>query len=364
MTIPFTSIVQSLPQTVPFTGPETLERHAGKPFLARIGANESAFGISQLAQQAIQELATAQACSWYGDPENHELRQLLAEKHNVKVENICVDAGIDSLLGLTIRLFIEPGDTVVTSDGAYPTVNYHVGGFNGRLIKVPYRDHHEDPITLAKAANENQARLLYLANPDNPMGTSLDHTAIQTLIEQLPPKCLLMLDEAYVEFMTKSPVLTLDVHDSRVIRFRTFSKAYGMAGMRIGYVIAHHEIISGYNRIRNHFGVNRMAQVAAKASIEDSEFLNDVVFKVEHGRQRIYRLAESLGLDYLKSATNFVAVDVCDAKRADNLIQSLAQAGVFLRKPMVAPQNRYIRIGVGTDHEHTILEQAIRKLIV
>lgn len=364
MTIPFTKIVHSLPHTVPFVGPETLERASGKKFSARIGANESAFGISSMAQQAIRDMVGVQGCSWYGDPENHDVRTLLAAKHQVDLSNICVDAGIDSLLGLTIRLFVEPGDTVVTSDGAYPTVNYHVNAFGGALQKVAYTDkHEEDPEALARAAQRFNARLVYLANPDNPMGTSLDSKAIQNLIENLPGNCLLMLDEAYIEFMTDQPILPLLMNDPRVLRFRTFSKAYGMAGMRIGYVLANEDIISGFNRIRNHFGVNRLAQIAAEASLNDPGFLDGVSEKVKQGRQRIYQLADTLGLNYLPSATNFVAVDIGDAQRAANLIQSLAEAGVFMRKPMVAPQDTHVRIGVGTEQEHAYLEKVIKALL-
>lgn len=360
---PFTQLVRSLPDTVPFVGPETLERENGTPFKARLGANESAFGISSLAKAAIQEMAGIQGCSWYGDPENHAVRSLLCEKHKIDRDSICVDAGIDSLLGLTIRLFIEPGDTVVTSSGAYPTVNYHVAGYGGQLQTVPYRDNHEDPVALAKAAQEHDARLVYLANPDNPMGTCLDASDIQTLIDSLPERCLLMLDEAYIEFMTHQSALPLQINDSRLLRFRTFSKAYGMAGMRIGYVMAHPDLISGFNRIRNHFGVNRLAQIAAEASLRDESFLPSIATQVEQGRQRIYDLASSLNLAYLPSATNFVTVDMGDVDRAQNLMQSLGKAGVFMRKPMVPPQDRFIRMGVGTEAEHACLENAIKPLL-
>ncbi len=144
MSNPFTPLVQSLPASVPFTGPETLERQRGSQFKARLGANESAFGISALAAQALHAHIGTSGCSWYGDPENHQLRSLLAQKHGVDMGCLCVDAGIDALLGLVVRMTIEPGTPVVSSLGAYPTFNYHVAGFGGALHTVPYRDHHED----------------------------------------------------------------------------------------------------------------------------------------------------------------------------------------------------------------------------
>lgn len=363
MNIPFTRHVQTLPDTVPFVGPETIERQLGKRFIARIGANESAFGISEHAQDAITEAATARGCSWYGDPENHELRRLLANQHQVAMNNVCVDAGIDSLIGLTIRLFIEPGMSVISSLGAYPTVNYHVNGFGGQIHSVPYKDNHEDSVALVESAHANNARLIYLANPDNPMGTCLAPAAIQQLLNDLPDDCLLMLDEAYIEFMDKTPTLPIDINDPRLLRFRTFSKAYGMAGMRIGYVLAHQDIISGFNRIRNHFGVNRLAQLAAAASIKDTTFINKIKQKVESGRQRIYTLANSLNLEYVPSATNFVAVNIGNEPQANTLITTLAQEGIFVRKPAIAPQSQYIRVGVGTHEEHELLTKTLPKLL-
>lgn len=363
MTTPFVKHIQALPDTVPFVGPETLERQQGKPFIARIGANESAFGMSPLASLAIQNATQASGCSWYGDPENFELRTLLAEKHQIPMDNLCVDAGIDSLIGLSIRLFIEPGASVVSSLGAYPTVNYHVNGFGGLIHSVPYKDNHEDPVTLVQSAHANNARLIYLANPDNPMGTCVHPDAIRQLLDSLPENCILMLDEAYVEFMEHKPVLPIDVGDPRLIRFRTFSKAYGMAGLRIGYVMGHRDTIAGFNRIRNHFGVNRMAQLAAAASLKDDKFLDTVKQRVEGGRLRIYALADSLSLDYLPSSTNFVAVDSGSTDNANSLIASLAQQGIFMRKPAVAPQSRYVRVGVGTDEEHQYLTDVFPELV-
>lgn len=355
--------MQKLPDTVPFIGPETLERKQNRAFVARIGANESAFGISKKAQAAIQKAVSEQGCSWYCDPENHALRQSLSEKHNVSMENLCVDAGIDSLLGLTIRLFVAPGDTVVTSDGAYPTVNYHVNGFGGTLHSVPYLDNHEDTVALAQAARQTKARLVYLANPDNPMGTCVSPDAIQALLDELPQNCHLMLDEAYIEFMFATDALTLDINDSRLIRFRTFSKAYGLAGMRIGYAIANADIIKGYNRIRNHFGVNRLAQIAATESLSDSAFLASVCEKIIKGRNHIYALASSYGLPYLESSTNFVTVDVGSVEKADYLLSELAAQGVFIRKPAVSPMNRYIRIGIGNSAEQQYLEKSFSALM-
>lgn len=361
MRIAFTPLVQSLPASTPFVGPETLERQKGQPFRARIGANESAFGISDQARQAITDALTDSGCSWYPDPENYELRSALALKHGVAMEEICVDGGIDTLLGLTVRMLISPGETVVTSLGAYPTFNYQVAGHGGKLVTVPYRDNHEDPDALLAACEENNAKLVYLSNPDNPMGTSHNASTLQKMIDNVPDGALLALDEAYIDFSTEDLAPAIDTNNPKVLRFRTFSKAYGMAGMRVGYIIAHKDIITSVNKIRNHFQINRLSQIAATASLADHDFLRQVQKNVANRRQQVYDLADELGLPWLPSSTNFVAVDMGTSDRAKATLKELGEYGIFMRMPGVPPLDRYIRVGLGTEEEHTYLAHILRE---
>ncbi|MCH8466178.1 MAG: aminotransferase class I/II-fold pyridoxal phosphate-dependent enzyme, partial [Roseinatronobacter sp.] len=180
----YTDLVCGLPATVPFVGPEAHMRATGRAFRARLGANESVFGPSPKAVEAMQAAA---ADVWmYGDSQSHDLRVALAAHHGVGPENIMLGEGIDGLLGLLVRLMVGPGDTVVTSDGAYPTFNYHVAGFGGVLHKVPYRDDHEDPTALLERAEAVGAKLLYFCNPDNPMGSWHSERIVQRLIEAVP----------------------------------------------------------------------------------------------------------------------------------------------------------------------------------
>ena len=194
-----TELAQKLPSTVPFVGPEAQERDRGAPFVARLGANENVFGPSPAVQEALQKAA---GDIWkYGDPESHDLRQALARHHGISAENIVVGEGIDGLLGYLVRLLVAPGDRVVTSAGAYPTFNYHVAGYGGALITLPYRsDDREDLSALIDRAGPEGAKLVYLANPDNPMGGYWTGAEIAAALDALPESCLLVLDEAYGEF--------------------------------------------------------------------------------------------------------------------------------------------------------------------
>jgi histidinol-phosphate aminotransferase len=251
-----TPIAASLPSTIPFVAPETMEAQRGAVFEARLGANELSYGPSPLAIQAMQDALTG---IWkYGVPENEPLRSQLASHHGVTADAITVGEGIDGLLGILARLYVGAGDAVVTSNGSYPTFNYHIAAVGGTLHKVPYTGAYEDPQALIAKARDVGAKLVYLSNPNNPMGSVHTAATVQAMIDAVPDGCLMVLDEAYTEFSAPDTRPVLDTNDTRVIRFRTFSKAYGLAGARIGYGISHPDIISGFDKIRNHFGLNRV----------------------------------------------------------------------------------------------------------
>ncbi|RMF39909.1 MAG: pyridoxal phosphate-dependent aminotransferase [Alphaproteobacteria bacterium] len=354
----YTALAAGLPASVPFVGPEAQERALGRAFRARIGANESVFGPSPAAIAAMQ--AAAGEVWQYGDPENHDLRTALATRHGVAPDNIVVGEGIDALLGYLVRLLIEPGAPVVTSAGAYPTFNFHVAGYGGRLETVPYAGDAEDPEALIGKARETDARLIYFCNPDNPMGSWHEAGTVQAMIEAVPDGALLCLDEAYVEFAPEGTAPPIDPQDRRVIRMRTFSKAWGMAGARIGYAIAEAGLASAFNKIRNHFGVNRIAQAGALAALSDTGWLAALRTRVRDSLARIARIGAENGLKPLPTATNFITLDAGgDGARARALVAALAERGVFVRMPFVAPQDRCIRISAGRPADLDALAEAL-----
>ena len=354
----YTALAQTLPAAVPFIGPEAQERSRGAPFKARLGANENGFGPSPLVLETIK--AHAHEAWMYGEPESYDLRTALAAHHGIGVQNIVVGEGIDGLLGYLARLVIEQGDCVVTSEGAYPTFNYHVAGFGGVLQKVPYKNDREDPDALLAKARETGAKLIYLANPDNPMGTWHEGRVIEQMAANLPEGCLLVLDEAYVDLAPESAAAQLPIDHPGVIRMRTFSKGYGLAGMRVGYAMGAPDLIRAFEKIRNHFGMNRLAQIAALAALKDQAGLRNIQAQVERSKQRITAIAEENGLSALPSASNFVAVDCGkDGTFARAVLASLIAQGIFVRMPFAAPQDRCIRISCGPEAEMDLVANAL-----
>ncbi len=361
---PYSEIVANLPSVTPFVGPETIERQQGKTFRVRIGANESAFGVSPRAAAAMSE--AAQGVAWYCDPEGYELRAELAAMHGVDIGNVTLGAGIDDLLGLIVRMYMDPGDAVAASLGCYPTFVYHVDGFGGRLETVPYRNDRNDLTALTDLAERTKACILYLANPDNPTGSYYGSNAISDLLDRLErvsPGCLFILDEAYLDFVPPDTVLPIDVDDPRLVRVRTFSKAHGMAGARVGYAIAHKDIIRAFDKVRLHFGVSLVAQAGALASLRDLEFVASVVKAVDAGKEDYRELAEDTGISSLPSQTNFVAFDFGTGERAGTVMNTLIERGVFLRKPAAPGLDRLVRVTVGTPGDRAVFSEMFREVM-
>ncbi|MGH7904178.1 MAG: aminotransferase class I/II-fold pyridoxal phosphate-dependent enzyme [Candidatus Dormibacteraceae bacterium] len=350
-------LVAALPATVPFVAPETIERRTGRRFRARLGANESAFGISPRAASAMAD--ALQEASRYGDPECWDLRQAIASREGVSTAEVAVASGIDDLQGLVVRAFLDPGEVAVMSLGAYPTFAYHVVGAGGRTHGVPYRGDRNDLDALVTAAQRTGARLVFLANPDNPTGSWVGAAELARFLDALPAGTLLVLDEAYLEF-APSDRLALEPADLRLVRLRTFSKAYGMAGLRIGYAIAEGGMVAAFDRIRLHFGVNRVAQVGARASLADGPFLEGVVRAVAEGRRAYEHLARELGLGVVTSAANFVCFDLGRRERAARVLKGLLDRDIFTRTPGAPPLDRLVRVTVGKAAERALFEEALR----
>ena len=348
-----TSLANSLPSSVPFVAPEMTERISGIPFIARLGANESSFGPSPKVKQVIVD-STADVFK-YGDPDAFDLKKELEKHLKVPCENIIVGEGIDGLMGILCRLMLEQGDIVVTSNGAYPTFNYQVKGAGGRLETVPYLADYEDPDALIEKARQYKAKMIYIANPDNPMGTHHSAETIQRMIDSVPKESLLVLDEAYIELAPDGVAPKLDISNKNIIRLRTFSKAYGLAGARVGYAIGHTDLVKSFDKIRNHFGVNTIGQKAALAALKDQDYVSKVKVSIEQGRERINQIAIENGLNTISSSTNFVAVDCgVDGDFTRKVLSELVRMGIFVRMAFVPPQDRCLRVSVGVpeDIEH------------
>lgn len=335
-----TDVIAQIPATVPFVAPETIERQMGQTFELRLGANESLFGPSP---RAVEAMAAASARGhFYGDPEALELRGAIAAREGCAIENVLLASGIDELLMLFARAYVGPGDPVATTYGSYPTFEYAITSVGGRLVHVPYRDYSVDLEALAAVP----ARLAYLANPDNPSSTWKSRSEVSAFFGSLPEDRLLLLDEAYSDF---APELEpFDGSLLNVVRLRTFSKAHGMAGIRIGYALAQPDLLTPLNKVRMHFGVSNVAQAGALASYLDVETVSRVVRETEAARDWLVGEMAGAGVASLASRTNFLCVDLGSREAAEALLLKLRERRVFIRKPGLPPLDRFVRVSVGS----------------
>ena len=349
-------IVAKLSDTIPFIAPAELERQGGFTFLARLGANESVFGPSSMAIEAMKR--AAENPQWYGDPLSHDLRQELASKHGLTQDHFVVGSGIDGMFGHIASAFLEPNDAVVTTLGSYPTFNYFIDAVGAQLIQVPYDQTEVNLKQLALAAIESNAKAVYIANPDNPSGHFHPKPAIEEFLKALRENILVILDEAYVDF--EEPY---EITDPRLIRLRTFSKAYGLAGTRVAYAMGDPETIQPLNRIRPHFEVNLVAQAGALASLRDKDFIPNIRKRNTQAKQHLTQILEQNGFKTLPSSTNFVLGNAGTKERAEEIVLMLREKRIFIRKPGLPPLDHYIRITVGNPQDHEVLSKALKEIV-
>lgn len=343
-------------------GPEELARATGRSTLLRLGSNESPFGPSPKALAAMR--AEAANGARYGDPSCAALREAIAARHGVARACVTVGAGIDDLLGWIVRAYAPAGTATVAGLGSFPTFEMHAIGYATQLERVPYlASGRLDLAGFTAAAERAGGALVFLPNPDNPSGSCYAWSEVLAFLDALPEGSLVIHDEAYGEFLAPELRFPLDAIDPRVIRLRTFSKEYGLAGLRVGYALGTPEAIAALDAVRLLYGVSRPAQAAAIGALEDAAFVDDVICKINAGRAEYDALGAELGLPTLPSTTNFVLFDFGTAARAGRAVAGLLERGIHVRKPPYPPLDHYVRISVGSPPERTELAASLRALV-
>ncbi|SDG32250.1 histidinol-phosphate aminotransferase [Onishia taeanensis] len=347
----------------PFPGIKALERRLGREIPHRLGSNEG-LDMPHRALEARFGTALCELARGYGDAGAMGVRTRLATALEVELDNLLVDAGADSLLALSLRAVAPAGTTVVTSAGSYPTFGYFAAGQGCRIIETRYREAPgllaPDLDALAEAATREDARLVYLANPDNPGGHLHDDDAIAALRDALPEGCTLLLDEAYHDFRAdaaRHAVLP------GVIRVRTFSKAHGLAGLRIGYALAEAETLEMLMKVRIHYAVSSLAEAAAETLLDHPDETREHIDAVIARRERLAEHLRGLGAEVLPSATNFIAVRLPDAELAARVHGDLLAAGSLIHRPPHPALGHVLRISAVEDAlvpgRLTALEEAL-----
>ncbi|KAA0013603.1 histidinol-phosphate aminotransferase family protein [Billgrantia pellis] len=350
----------------PFPGIKVLERRIGREIPHRLGSNE---GLD-MPHRALRERfgdAMVEHVYCYGDAEALGIRRRLASLYALPLEATLVDAGADSLIALALRTVATPGCAVVSASGTYPTFGYFALGQGCRLIERPYREAPgllaPDLDVLLASAHEHQARLVYVANPDNPSGHLHSDEEIRRLRTELPADCWLLLDEAYHDFRDDADSAFSREVLPGVIRLRTLSKAHGLAGLRIGYAIAEPDTLAMMMKVRIHYAVSTLTQAAAETVLDHHSEVERHVREVKARRARLAEHFSALGAEVLPSATNFIALRLPSAELAGRLNQELLEAGRLIARPAHPDLGHVLRITAVEDAlvpgRFEILERAI-----
>ncbi|MFH8347705.1 aminotransferase class I/II-fold pyridoxal phosphate-dependent enzyme [Streptomyces sp. NPDC018045] len=330
----------------PFPSLEMAERATGLRARDRLSTNENEFGPAAEVIRAIT-VAAAQAHR-YPDCEHFALRERLAAHLRTGRDTVMIGSGVDGLLGVTARALLGPGRTAVTSGATYPTFGYFARASGAGLRTVPYRAGKADVDALGRAAHESNADIVYLADPDNPTGSSQGAPAALALADSLPARTLLLVDGAYAEYQDPSRTLTASqVTRRRMLWLRTFSKAYALAGLRIGYAIGAPELLALVSRGAEHYVVGRIAEAAALASLDATAHLSAVLEETAAGRAHYATALSHLGLTVLPGTTNFVTTRPADPAMAGRLADALAESGVFVRHLTAPGMTDCLRISIG-----------------
>ena len=341
---------------------EEVEREYGVSDSIKLASNENPFGASLVAFKAmVKELTTHSHL--YPESSSFKLKMALAEKHAVDPGMILVDNGLDGVINTFGMTFIDPGDKVVTSDITFPAYKNITTKMNGKLIAVPAADDLGFDIDGILEAAGSDAKIIFLCNPNNPTGNMIGKADFERIMKAVPETTLVVSDEAYFEFAVDEEypdtISYLNEYPNLVV-LRTFSKIMGLAGIRVGYMIADADIVEIMMKARLPFPVNRIAEAGALASLTDQEFIERVVTHTVSERIWLKEQLEAMGMTAEESHTNFLFVKL--NRPMGTLYEDLLRKGIILR-PVAYNGADYFRITIGTAEENRILLDGLKDIL-
>ncbi len=349
--------VRSLDIYRPGTPIEEVQRKLGLKSVIKLASNENALGPSPKAVAAVRK--SLGALHRYPDAHCTELKKALAKRLRKDPSSLLIGNGSDEILVLALRAFVEPGDEVVVARPTFLIYEIQAKAAGARIRVVPLKQLRYDLPGMRRVIT-SRTRLIFIANPDNPTGTYVTTREVQAFLHGLPSHVIVVMDEAYYEFVRANdyPQTIRLVNSASVIVTRSFSKAYGLAGLRIGYGVARPSLIRAMDAVREPFNVNRLAQVAACAALEDTAFLTRTRRMTAEGMRYLTTAVQRLGIRVVPSQTNFLLLEV--GPRASQLAQQLLEQGVIVREMSAWKLTGYIRVTIGTMPENRRFVQALK----
>ena len=344
-----------------------LERELGLRNIVKLASNENPLGLSPKVKAALQSLlelpASDEGVSRYPDANGFYLKTCLAEKLGCEVNQITLGNGSNDVLEILARTFVDSYHEVIFSEHAfvvYPLVTMAIGA---QPVAVPAKDYGHDLDAMAAAISE-KTKMIFIANPNNPTGTFLAKEALIQFLTKVPEQVMVVLDEAYYEYVAdedKAPSTQWLRQYSNLVVTRTFSKAYGLAGLRVGYAVSSADIADLLNRVRQPFNCNSMSLTAAQAVLEDKDYLTESIAVNKQGMAQLTQAFNELGLSYIPSKGNFITVDV--QQDGTGVYDKLLHEGVIVRPIGGYGLPNHLRVSIGTTSENARFVEALKKVL-
>ena len=351
------SCLEKITPYVPGKPVEEVERELGISGVIKMASNENPLGPSPKGINALKAYLTR--LNFYPDGNCFYLKKDLSARLGLDPSQITFGNGADELITLAGTAYLDPGDEVVVADPSFSEYDFCARLMNAEVVKVPLKQYRHDLNAMLEAVTE-KTRIVFICNPNNPTGTVVFRQEMESFLEKVPSHVLVVMDEAYYEYVThRDYPQSLDwvKQGFNMLTLRTFSKIYGLAGLRIGYGVGPEKVITDLNTVREPFNVNAAAQVAARAALLDEEYVREVQQVNEQGKRYLYGELERLGLFYVPTEANFIFVNTGVDSR--DLFQSLLRQGVIVRTGDIFGHSRFIRLSIGTEEQNRRFVEAL-----
>jgi histidinol-phosphate aminotransferase len=362
MQVKYRAELEPIPVYVPGKPIDDVKRELGLDKVIKLASNENPLGFSPNVKEAV--LKALEEVNLYPDGNATLLKEAISVKYGISTDMILPTCGSDEMLDLIAKTFIGKGDEVVMADitfSRYAATSQMMGAV---IKQIPLKNLAYDIESFKKTVNKN-TKVVWLCNPNNPTGTIFSEKELISLMDVVSPTTLVVYDEAYCEFAShpdypKDSIKFLKKYDNMLV-LKTLSKAYGIAGMRVGYTIGHPELISAINKIRNPFNVTLLTQAAAVAAINDGEFLAKVVANNDEGKKYIYKEFDKMGLEYAKTEANHI---IFNAKINNGTVfNDMLKRGVIIRPIGGFNPNTWLRVSIGTMEENIEFVKVLKEVL-
>ncbi len=336
--------ISNMPEYTPGRTIEEIKKEYNLKEVHKLASNENLYGPDSRVLKKICE--NLNDIKYYPDGECREIRQKISEKYNISIDSVIMGNGTDQIIEMICDSFIEPGDNVVIPDPTFLIYEKATLKCNGTAIKIPLKEFRQDVEKIISSIN-NKTRILFLTNPHNPTGTNISLQEFSYVMEYIDSNVLVVVDEAYREYMADDEnidtIKYLPGYDNLII-LRTFSKIYGLAGLRIGYGISSSLIISALNKVRLPFNVNTIAQKAAVKALENESYVNKIRDSIREEKNKYYRVLTENKIDFIKSYANFILINT--GRKSDVMVEELLKAGFIVRPGKNLGVPGYIRVTI------------------